>query len=102
MEFLPKSILDSDDFAALEDGQQCLLAQRFRAISELATSLTSGERRNAANSFDDFVEDLELDAASIQEFDAASRGGISRWLIHYSWTSSCPPKQMRKAVPIGL
>jgi hypothetical protein len=96
---LPGVFVESEEFKAITESQRLSLLQRIDNSKQLADSLASGERFNEAKDFVDFAEDLELDASVIQEIAGADHGGLSRWLIHYSWSFNTSPQKMRQCIP---
>lgn len=92
---LPTVITESDEYAALSEEDRASLLRRLEDSRALGLSLSDGSRRNDFPDFFQFVEDLELDASHIQEFDSPSRASLSRWAMHYSWTFYANPSDMR-------
>lgn len=95
---LPSVIIESEEFRGLEEEQRLSFLHRLRRIRTLGEELSSGSRLLAAPDFCDFAEDLELDLTIAQEFDDAHRGGLSRWIIHYSWSFETAPFDLVQAL----
>lgn len=92
---LPIVITESDEYLILSEEDRASLLRRLEDSRALGLSLSDGNRRNGFPDFFQFVEDLELDASHLQEFDSPSRASLSRWAMHYSWTFYAKPADMR-------
>lgn len=99
---VPQCIRVSDEYKSLEAEGRAALAGRLEALELVGTSLADGSRFASAQDFYRFSEGLELDLAVIQEIATATSGGLSRWLIHHSWTFNAPPCQMTTALSQSL
>lgn len=97
---LPLAIASSGEFRSLNESQQLSMLRRLDNARSLGMSLATKTRLQASDDFLDFVEDLELDAALLQELDSAPRGGLTRWQIHYSWTFETSPQEMAKSLSV--
>ena len=93
---LPEVILKSDDFSSLEKSQQESFVRRIVGIRAVGQRLAIGFSTKDENALFQEIQDIELDASILQEFDGAHRGGVSRWLIHNSWSFSIEEDQMMK------
>ncbi|WP_199099974.1 hypothetical protein [Dyella sp. ASV21] len=96
---LPAAFMDSEEFQALPEDQRLSFLRRLDNAKSLGLSLESGSRLANASDFADFTEDLELDASLLQELDSAAQGGLSRWLLHFSWSFETSPGEMLHALP---
>jgi len=99
---LPLAFAKSSDYEELDEEQRLSLLRRLDSTRALGESLASGKRLSEALDTIDFFENLELDVAILQELDSAHRGGLSRWLLHYSWTFETSPPEMRQSLPAHL
>lgn len=99
---VPSSLAESEEWRSLDEDQRSSLLRRIESIRMLGRNLSSGTRLAESSDFVDFSYELELDVAILQELDSARRGGLSRWLIHHSWSFETSPSEMRESLPCEL
>ena len=99
---IPSSFSASDEWHSLGDEQRLSLLRRLDNAKALGESLYTGKRLAESSDFADFLEDLELDVALLQELDSARQGGLSRWQIHNSWSFETSPSEMHQSLPPAL
>ncbi|NII53159.1 hypothetical protein [Luteibacter sp. SG786] len=99
---IPPVLAESDEYADLSEEDRAAFVRRLESVQELGVSLAQGDRRGSYPDFFQFVEDLELDASHLQEFDASTSVYLSRWAIHYSWSFYTTPGDMRHVLTEDL
>jgi hypothetical protein len=95
---LPNVVTESDEYETLTSEERASYLRRLENARELGFALSTGARRKDSLNFFQFVENLELDVSYLQEFDSPRGGGLSRWLVHYSWTFYTSPGAMRDSL----
>lgn len=91
---LPRPLVESEECRSLGDDDKASLLRRLDKARMLGRDLMSGKRLAESADIAEFADDLELDVAILQELDSAWRGGLSRWLIHHSWSFKTSPPEM--------
>jgi hypothetical protein len=84
---------------ALNGEQRTSFLRRLDELSMLGMELRSKKRWHESESFESFIENLELDISLRQEYDMGPAGGLTRWLTHYSWVFNSCPAKLRKSIP---
>lgn len=99
---VPLPLSESDDWLSSSEQEQLSLIRRLYNFKVIGQSLSSGSRFEESSDLIDFLEDLELDIAAQQELETAHRGGLSRWLIHNSWSFDTSPAEMIRSLPVDI
>lgn len=102
LDLVPSSILRSDEWCSLSDSERDSFCRRLIGIRELGWSLESGGVFLSSESIYRQLEDLTLDVLVLQEFEGAGFGGISRWLLFYSWPFQLSGSEMVSLLPESL
>lgn len=81
----PSCLREYDGFVDLSADERREFEKLLQFFSDLGTELHSDERKDDAEGFFDFIDNLELDLAVRIGSHAHSRSSFSSWLIHSSW-----------------
>ena len=95
---IPRVFGESEEFQSLEAAQRDALVARLGRVASIAESLILEQSFSSHDALLDFVQDLELDVAIAEELEDANRGGLSRWLMHHSWSFDTSPAKMRSSL----
>lgn len=93
---IPTPIEKSDEYKSLTIGLREAFLRRLVRIEEIAHLLASESSRLGERSFDEFIENLELDVSIRQEYELYQLKDLTRWLTHYSWTFDICPVSLRQ------
>lgn len=95
---LPPALLQSDDYAALNDEQRRNFLARLRYCEEVAEKAITAERAQDLDLLD-AVDDIELDVLSILSGFGEVDSTVSLYKVHSSWTFECDRRAMAALVP---
>lgn len=94
---LPLSLIESEDYKALNAEQRSNFAARLRHCAEVAAKGGCAAKTEGAGLLD-AIDDIELDAMSIMGGFSDVEATVSPYRVHSSWTFECDRQAMAGCV----